>query len=114
MTGRTSRTKGAVWEREVARRLRDIWPEARRGLQARMGGDAADVEGCPLHVECKCGRGVQVRAALDQAERDTGGRPIVVAVHDDAPRPGVRAREWVAMPWGLFEEMARAWAGRVS
>jgi len=108
MTGRTSRTKGAAWEREVARRLRAIYPGARRGAQSRSGRDCADVEGLPWHLEAKCGRSVSARAALDQAERDTDGRPVLVAIHDDAPRPGARAREWVAMPWAVFEALARA------
>ena len=89
------------------RRLRDIYPGARRGSQSRSGRDCADVEGLPWHLEAKCGRTVSARAALDQAERDTDGRPVLVAIHDDAPRPGARAREWVAMPWAVFEALAR-------
>jgi len=105
--GKRSRTKGIVWEREVARRLRAIYPEARRGAQSRTGSDAPDVMGLPWHVECKCGVKPNPRAAMEQAERDSGGLPVVVAIHDDAPRPGARAREWVAMPWDVFEKLVK-------
>jgi hypothetical protein len=110
--GKRSRNKGIVWEREVARRLRDIYPEAKRGAQSRTGRDAPDVVGLPWHVECKCGVKPNPRAALDQATRDSRGLPVVVAIHDDAPRPGTRAREWVAMPWVVFEALARTGASR--
>jgi len=69
--GRLSRKKGAEWEREVARRLRPLWRQARRGLsQPRLGCEVADVEGTPYWWECKVGAAPPLLPALRQAERD--------------------------------------------
>jgi hypothetical protein len=82
------RAKGRRWEQEVARMLRPLFGDSvKRGYQARGGGkEAADVDGTPYHIECKHGRLVNLRAALDQAIRDTDGRvPIVIAKDDRSP-----------------------------
>ena len=69
--GKLSRQKGAEWEREVARRLRPMWKQARRGLsQPRLGCEVADVEGTPYWWECKVGAAPPLLPALRQAERD--------------------------------------------
>src|SRR5690606_33439567 len=83
VSGRRSRRKGHDWEREVARRLRDVLGvEARRGLQYRDGAEAPDIiiEGLPLHVECKAGQRPRILAALEQAERDAAEGAIPVAI----------------------------------
>ena len=106
MSGRRSRRKGARWEREVARRLQALgFDEARRGLTQSRGAEQADVEGTPWWGECKCGRQPNPRAAMRQALEDTDGRPVLVVIHDDSPGGGQPAREWVAMPWDVFEAM---------
>src|SRR5690606_6910545 len=54
VSGRRSRTKGASFEREVARQLRALWPGARRGIgQARSGGETPDVIQTPFWIEAK-------------------------------------------------------------
>ena len=79
-----SRTKGHAFERKIARALRDIWFDAKRGLQSRGGGkDACDVEGTPYHIECKRERRVNIRTAMHQANEDTHGRPPTVISQDD-------------------------------
>lgn len=75
-----SRRKGADFEREIAERLRVLWPDARRGLgQARSGADAPDVDGAPWWVQCKHGARPNIPAAMRQAARDA------TAAHDERP-----------------------------
>jgi hypothetical protein len=96
--GRRSRTKGRVFERLVAKMLRAVWPEAKRGFQSRSGRDAPDVDGCPLWVETKHGARVNVRAAMRQALASTDGRPVVVVSREDRGEVLVTMRfeEWLA------------------
>ena len=53
--GKHSRNKGASFERQIAARLRELWPKARRRGNAQADGQRieADVEGTPYHIECK-------------------------------------------------------------
>ena len=78
--GRQNRARGQAFEREVAKLLRAVWPDAERNIaQARTAKrEGCDVEGTPWWVECKSGRGIDWRSALEQAERDTDGRRCVV------------------------------------
>ena len=83
--GALSRRKGAAYERHVATRLRDLYPNAERGLgQARAGHECADVEGCPLWLQTKHGQRPNILAALEQGERDAraanDGRPVAAIV----------------------------------
>lgn len=92
MGGRHSRTKGAAYEREVARLVREAMPGAtvRRGLQARGGREVPDVD-CPhFHLETKRGKLPSPRRALEQAKRDveasgSGKVPVAVIRDDRAP-----------------------------
>lgn len=71
-----SRTKGKVWEREVARMFRAYFGGGaliKRGHQTRSGRDGADVEGTPFWIECKHQRNCTPEAALVQAEEASGG-----------------------------------------
>jgi len=90
--GAHQRAKGARGEREAAELLRRVYPLAdRRPMQARGAArDGCDVEGTPWHVEVKRGARPSLLAALDQAERDTDGRPPLVLARQDR-------RGWVAV-----------------
>lgn len=80
--GRLSRTKGQVFERAIAARMREVFPNARRGLQFRDGMECPDVEECPgWHLETKHHARLNVHAALRQAIHDAkpGSVPVVVA-----------------------------------
>ena len=71
-----SRTKGKVWEREVARMFRAYFGGGaliKRGYQTRSGRDGADVEGTPFWIECKHQRNCTPEAALVQAEEASSG-----------------------------------------
>lgn len=84
MSGRYSRTKGHSFEREIARLLRPLYPQARRGLQYRDGVEACDVEGTPFHIECKRMKKVDIKKAFAQAKKDCQGKriPIVISKED--------------------------------
>jgi hypothetical protein len=112
--GRWSRNKGAGWERLVATDLKQIFPEARRGLgQARSAKEVSDVEGTPWWVECKRGKRVSIRAALAQARAATDGRPLLIVVREDidpkerarTAQDGPDARAVACMPWHSFVEL---------
>ncbi len=107
--GKLSRTKGATWERELARRFGEVMPGAkvRRGLQDRDGVEAADVD-CPCFwVEAKHQRKPRPRAALEQAEEAAPkGRVPVAVIKEQRKRPYVVIRldeflEFVGEWWEL-------------
>jgi len=90
--GLSQKRKGQRGEREAAALLKSIWPDARRGISQSRGALEADIEETPCHVECKVGRRPNLRAALDQAQRDTDGRPCLVIAKDDGA--GARPAAW--------------------
>lgn len=101
--GRLSRRKGAGWERELAKRWRDLYPDARRGIgQARSGGDVPDVDGTPWWIEAKRRKRHDVRGAMRQAIDATDGRvPVVVCRWDgdsaDDAIVCMRLEDWEAL-----------------
>lgn len=85
---RASVVKGKTFERVVAVALRDIYPDARRGIvQARAGNEAPDVEETPFWVECKIGQRVNLHGALAQAAEATDGRPPLAICKVDFQPP---------------------------
>ena len=89
MSGRTSRRKGAQYERDVAAQLREALPHLadhiRRGIgQARSGSEVPDVDGVPgVWLECKHRKNISAEAALRQAEEATDGRlPVAICKRD--------------------------------
>lgn len=101
MSGLRSRRKGHGFERAIAIRLREIFPEARRGLQYRDGAEACDVEGTPFHVECKRMKKVSVKAAFEQAVRDSNGRTPVLIYKED------RGEEMVVLRFSDFLKLLK-------
>jgi hypothetical protein len=88
------RKKGKDWENQVARILRERGWSAKRGLQNRARGDAADVvTDLPLWIECKAGRSPSPHEALAQANIASScvlGRtrlPPVAIIHADRQKP---------------------------
>lgn len=74
-----TRKKGVTYERSVAHRLAEVWPEAKRGLQFYgHGAGVPDVDGTPFFVECKHRQRVYVAKAMERAVGDSDGRPPVV------------------------------------
>lgn len=96
----SQRRKGHSFERDIARRLRALYPDARRSQQTRSGQEGPDVCGTPLHIECKAGKRPSPRAALEQADADSNAvKPPVAVVKDDGVS---RGRELVVMHWNTF------------
>lgn len=95
------RRKGKRVEREMAERLRAVFPDAKRGFQSRSGRDDCDVADTPYWVEVKGGKCPNPRAALKQALEATDGRPVVVIVKDDRCEPFVcmRLQDWLDDLW---------------
>lgn len=72
-TGKTSRNKGKIGERELAAALRAQGFEARRGQQYSGSETSADVVGLPgIHIECKRVEKLNIYDAIEQAQRDAG------------------------------------------
>ena len=106
--GRKSRRKGKRGELEVAKILRELGVEARRGVQFQGGPDSPDVvaalEG--VHLEVKRVEALRLYAALDQAEAEAPEGADAVVVHRKNGRP------WVAIVrFGVLVELLKA-AGR--
>lgn len=69
--GLKSRQKGKRIERYVANLLKEIWPNARRGLTQSRGATEPDVTGTPFWVEVKGGKNPpKPEVALLQATKD--------------------------------------------
>jgi len=98
--GKRSQRKGRTWEQQVARKLKEAMPGAtiRRTPQNETQHGSPDVTTPLHHIEAKCGKRPNVRAALRQAIGDAPSTkwPVVV-VHDDAEKPGAQAFEFVAL-----------------
>lgn len=90
------RTKGKVWEREVAGMLREIFGDrVKRGWQAREGCDAPDIEGVPRQwPECKHHQRVNIAAAMLQAVEES------TRAHDRMRSTTARESDfWSPYPW---------------
>lgn len=101
-----SRQKGHNFERQIAQRCRVFFPEARRGLQGRGGGDAPDVDGVDAFwIETKAGRPAKKpEDALAQAERDcmaaNDNRHAIAICKEDRREPRVYMRLRTVCPTG--------------
>lgn len=79
-----SRTKGAAGERELAKKLTEVFGcEARRGQQFQGSPDSPDVvtslDG--VHIECKRVERFEIYKAIEQAKRDSGQDEIPIVCH---------------------------------
>lgn len=108
-----SRDKGARWEREVARLLREIDPGAKRtGFHQAQGGsaDACDVAAGLFWAECKVGKRPPILAALAQAESGCpkGRYPIAVCKTDrQEPTVTMTLTDWLEMAKAAHKEWTR-------
>lgn len=80
--GKTSRDKGKVGEREVARLLRAEGFDAHRGVQYHGGPESPDVVGLPgIHIEVKRTEKLRMWDALSQSKSDAAEDEMPVVVH---------------------------------
>lgn len=101
-----SNRKGKQGERELAKFLRDLGFDARRGQQYEGGSDSPDVvTDIPgVHLECKRQEKGNLYLWLDQAKRDAAEGKVPVVAHRK------NAREWVAiLPLEALLELFRGW-----
>ena len=95
-----SKRKGKDGELELAAWLRSQGFDARRGQQFSGTPDSPDiVSDFPAHIECKVTEALQLRKAVAQAERDSGGKPWVIFHKWNrgpwiAIMPGEQAGDW--------------------
>ena len=77
-----SNRKGKRYERHVARILRAIYPNAKRGNQDNMVNTEADVEGTPFRIECKDRSKIGIFRFWEQAQKEQSlhgdDRPILL------------------------------------
>lgn len=80
MGGKTSRTKGHSFEREVAIAFREVFPKAARQLeyQEGLGVDLANTGN--LRIQCKRGKGYAPISKIEEAYGD--GIPVLVTKAD--------------------------------
>ena len=106
MGGRSSRRKGADFERTMVHRFREVFgdEDVRRGLQSR-GEEVSDVDVPCFWIECKRMKQTNPRAALRQDIEDSGGKgfwPIAVCKDDGQPA-------FVSMTLDDFLELVTEW-----
>lgn len=68
-SGKTARRKGHNFEREVAKLLRQYYPNAKRQLEYQEGVGFDIAETGDLSVQCKVGKSFKIEKALKEAER---------------------------------------------
>lgn len=78
-----SRQKGALGEREFAKKMKEYGFDCRRSQQfCGKGGESADVIGLPfIHCEVKRVEKLNIDEALEQATRDCKAGRIPVVFH---------------------------------
>jgi len=107
MTRKWARRKGVELEREVRRRLAEVFGQGfvRRGFRSLNGSATADVVAPRLWIECKSQRRANPRAALRQAEAGARGEnrwPVAVCKDN-------RRRPQVTMSFEDFVALLRDW-----
>lgn len=104
--GRTSRTKGHSFEREIACSLRTIYPDARRHLEYQDAeANGVDiVHTGPYRIQCKRGKKYAALSAIKEVTADelSGDVPVLITQGD-------RERILVVLP---FEEFVRLVGGQ--
>lgn len=82
MSGRKSKNKGRVGERELANKLKEYGFNARRGQQFCGSNGDADVVGLPgLHIECKRVEKLNLTDAMSQSISDARDGEIPTVMH---------------------------------
>lgn len=80
--GRLSRTKGAAYEREIVRRLKDIGIDAARNLTETRDGNCGDIvtPTLPITWQCKVGARPPIYEAVEEAyaAAKPGHHPVAV------------------------------------
>lgn len=109
--GKMSRTKGAVYEREIAYLFRLLgFEDAKRHLefQADEADAGRDLDGTfPFAVQCKCWGKTPSITAIEQIKPDND-YPLPVAFLKRTQSKGTKSLEVVVMPVRVFNAILRA------
>jgi len=85
--GRAARAKGLTFEREIAIRLRAIFPAARRQLEFQVqDARGVDIQGAdPYKIQCKkLAKYVSINTIKEiQCDREFGDVPVLVTAGDN-------------------------------
>lgn len=91
MAGKSSRNKGKVGERELSKKLTEVFGVACRRGQQFSGIDGCDVVGLDgIHIECKRVEKLNINDAMDQSRRDAKPEEVAVVFHRKSHK------EWLA------------------
>jgi hypothetical protein len=93
--GKTSRRKGHNFEREIAKLLRQYYPNAKRQLEYQEGVGFDIAETGDLSIQCKVGKSFKIEKALKEAVRPSK-IPLAITKKD-------RGDIVVSMYWKDFE-----------
>jgi hypothetical protein len=93
--GKTSRRKGHNFEREIAKLLRQYYPNAKRQLEYQEGVGFDIAETGDLSIQCKVGKSFKIEKALKEAVRPSK-IPLAITKKD-------REDIVVSMYWKDFE-----------
>ena len=85
MGGKTSRTKGHSFERDIAKRFRHIFPKAIRQLeyQEGLGVDLANTG--KLRIQCKAYKKYVSLSKIEEAMGEEGTIPCLITKGDHKP-----------------------------
>jgi hypothetical protein len=104
MGGKTSRTKGHSFEREIARALKDVFPEAKRNLEYQEGEGVDIANTGEFSIQCKVGKSFRIEPALKEAVKPN---KIALAVTKKD-----RSDIIVSMYFDDFKKLLKAYLGR--
>lgn len=101
-----SRQKGARFERQLAKKLREYGYEAERGCQHAGGKDSPDVKTSMtgIHIEAKAVEHLNIWNALEQSRRDAGEDEMAVVMFKRN-----HTNIYVAMELDEFMKLYRCW-----
>lgn len=101
-----SREKGARFERQLAKMIREHGYDAERGCQHSGGKDSPDVKTNMrgIHIEAKDVERLNIWGALEQSKRDASEDEIPVVMFKKN-----RTQVYVVMPFDEFMEFFKAW-----
>lgn len=84
--GKAQRDKGANYEREIARRLRSVFPNAMRNVTETQTGQGVDLTGTGnLRIQCKRHKAYAPISRLEEVPKTPGVIPVLVTKGDRQP-----------------------------
>lgn len=104
MGGKTSRTKGHNFEREIVKAIKDLFPEAKRNLEYQEGQGVDIANTGEFSIQCKVGKSFRIEPALQEAFK-ANKIPLAITKKD-------RSDIIVSMYFEDFRKLLEAYLGR--